>query len=265
MLADFNIARQYTTLDTSSSKQEVGDNSTREHLQHSDDHQEPTQPALLPVGVTESPPTDGVLIGLPPTIFDGDRSQTSYFISQFDLYREINPRHKSMTNPAERVALACNCIRGPKVHDWAADQIDALHEKVFGDANSAPTRADTDEALWHDFIAEFQRVFTDPGAKENAIAELRTPEMTGEDIQDYILAFEGLLMEAGWERDTVETVDYFRDGLPTNLHRHVLNRDHTPVTLDEWESAAQVEVEKTRQNQNLPQTRRKRPARKARA
>ena len=72
-------------------------------------------------------------------------------------------------------------------------------------------------------------------------------------------------MEAGWEQDMVETVDYFRDGLPTNLHRHVLNRDHTPVTLDECESAAQVEVEKTRQNQNLPQTRRKRPARKARA
>ena len=90
MLADLNIARQYTTLDTSCSEQEVGDNSTREHLQHSDDHQEPTQPALPPVGVTESPPTDGVLIGLPPTIFDGDRSQTSDFISQFDLYREIN-------------------------------------------------------------------------------------------------------------------------------------------------------------------------------
>ena len=58
MLAELNIARQYTTSDTSSSEQEVGDNSTREHLQHSDDHQEPIQPALLPVGVTESPPTD---------------------------------------------------------------------------------------------------------------------------------------------------------------------------------------------------------------
>ena len=28
--------------------------------------------------------------------------------------------------------------------------------------------------------------------------------MTGEDIQDYILTFEDLLMEAGWRRDTVE-------------------------------------------------------------
>ena len=168
-----------------------------------------------------------------------------------------------MTNPTERFALACNYIRGPKVDDWVADQVDALQVKVFGDANNVPTHADTDEALWQNFMAEFRRVFTDPGAKEKAIAELRTPEMTGEDIQDYILTFEDLLMEAGWRRDTVETVDYFRDGLPTNLHRHVSNWDHTPVTLDEWELAARVEVERTHRIRALPQTRRRRPARKA--
>ena len=122
-----------------------------------------------------------------------------------------------MTNPAERVALACNYIRGPKVHDWVANQVDALQARVFGDANSAPTHADTDEALWQGFIAEFQRVFTDPGAKDKAIAELRTLQMTGEEIQDYILTFEDLLMEAGWKRDAVETVDYSRQPIYTDI------------------------------------------------
>ena len=44
MLAELNIARQYTTLDTSSSELEIGDNLTREHPQRSDDHQEPPTP-----------------------------------------------------------------------------------------------------------------------------------------------------------------------------------------------------------------------------
>ena len=78
-----------------------------------------------------------------------------------------------------------------------------------------------------------------------AIAELRTLEMTREDIQDYIQTFEGLLRRAGWKRNAVETVDCFRDGLPTNLLRQIRNLDHTPVTSDEWESAARIEVEKT--------------------
>ena len=60
-----------------------------------------------------------------------------------------------MTNPTERFALACNYIRGPKVHDWVADQVDALQVKVFGDANNAPTHADTDEALWQNFRQSF--------------------------------------------------------------------------------------------------------------
>ena len=72
-LLSLRITRQYTTLDTSSPEQEAGNKATREHPQHSDDHQ--LQPAL-PVGVTGtrtgSPPTDGVLNAVPPTICNGE-------------------------------------------------------------------------------------------------------------------------------------------------------------------------------------------------
>jgi hypothetical protein len=39
---------------------------------------------------------------------------------------------------------------------------------------------------------------------------------------------------------------FFRKGLPTNLHRRILDREHIPVSIDEWESTARAEVEKAR-------------------
>ena len=57
-------------------------------------------------------------------------------------------------NPVQRAALALSYTDGPKVDDWVADQ-------VFGDASNTPRHTDTDEALWQDFITEFQRAFAE--------------------------------------------------------------------------------------------------------
>jgi hypothetical protein len=211
--------------------------STTTHPQHMDDHLEPCQPAQLPAGITKDSPTDGELIGIPPEIFDGDRSNTDTFITEFYLFRIINDGNTVMTNPMRRVALALSYIRGPKVDAWVTQQCDALSIKI----NDARTHANTDEALWEDFIAEFKRAFAEP--KWKVLARLDNLRMAGDEIEIYIAKFENLVRRAECNRESRSMVDKFFRGLPADFLRSITNRV-IPDTIDEWQSAARNEVKK---------------------
>jgi hypothetical protein len=210
---------------------------TTTHPQHMDDHLEPRQPAQLPVRISKDSPTDGELIGIPPKTFDGDRSKTDTFITQFYLFRIINDGNTVMTNPMQRVALALSYIRGPKVGAWVAQQCDALSIKN----NDAWTRANMDEALWEDFIAEFKRAFAEP--KWKVIDKLERLQMAGDEVEMYIAKFENLVKRAERERESRSIMDYFVQGLPIDFVESILKWQAIPNTIDEWQSAARNEVE----------------------
>jgi hypothetical protein len=70
-------------------------------------------------------------------LFDGDRSKTDHFITQFHVFCIINNTHAVISNPMQKVVLALTYIRGPKVDDWVSQQFNALSMKVTGDANQA--------------------------------------------------------------------------------------------------------------------------------
>ena len=203
------------------------------------DEVEPHQPPQLPVGITKSSPTNGVLIGVPPTTFDGDRSKGDRFMTQFGLFCIINGSNAAITNPTRRVALALTYIRGPKVDAWVTQQYDSLSIK----ANHARTHSDTDEALWEDFVAEFKRTFAEP--KWEVFDKLKNLQMSGDDIEMYIATFEDLMRRAKCTRESgpISMARYFREGLPTDLVRSIMKRQAIPSTIDEWESAARKEVE----------------------
>jgi hypothetical protein len=201
-------------------------------------HLEPRQPAQLPVGITKNSPTNGDLEGVPPTTFDGDRSKADGFITEFGLFHIINEGNPVIKNPKRRVALALTYIRGPTVDAWVSQQYDALLIK----ANHAPTHADTNEALWEDFIAEFKRTFAEPSWK--VIAKLETLRMAGDDVEMFIANFENLMRRAEYKRESVSMVHYFRQCLPTYLLRSIMKREAIPNTIDEWQSAARMEVKK---------------------
>ena len=201
--------------------------------QDMDDHLESRQPAQPPVvWITEG------LIGVPPTTFDGDRSKADGFITRFGLFRIINHRNPIITNPEQRVALALSYIRGPKVEAWVAQQYDALSIKV----DHAPTHADTNEALWEDFMAEFKRAFAEP--LWEVFARLEKLRMAGDEIEMYIATFENLVKRAKCNRESRSMMDYFLKGLPNDFWRSIMNWPAIPNTIDEWQSAARNEVEK---------------------
>ena len=53
--------------------------------------------------------------------------------------------------------------------------------------------------LFGEFVADFTQAFTDTALSEQAYAALTDLQMKGEDIDDYIATFKGLIVKAGWE------------------------------------------------------------------
>jgi hypothetical protein len=206
--------------------------------QHIDDHLEPHQAVQLPVGITENTPTYRDLEGKPPTTFNGNRSKADRFITQFRLFCIINNGNPIITSPVRRIALALTYIRGPKVEAWVSQQCDALSRK----ANHARTQADMDETLWEDFMAEFKRAFAETSWELRS--RLEALQMAGDDVEMYIATFENLMRREGCKREPVFMVQYFRQGLPTDLAQSILKRGiPRPNTIDEWKSAARKEIE----------------------
>ena len=213
-------------------------------MKRMDDHLEPHQFAQLPFGMNKDSSTNGDLIGIPPTTFDGDRSKAEQFGTQLGIFMTINDRNPVIANPVRRVALVLSYIRGPKVDEWVSQQFNALMTRAFGDDNHASTHTYKDEALWDDFVAEFERAYEEMA--EEVLARLKDLRMTGDDAEMYIATFENLARNAGCKREDPSTVDYFRQGLPTDFKRSIMRRETIPNTIDEWESATRKEVESRR-------------------
>lgn len=208
-------------------------------LQHIDDHLEPRRSAQLPVTITQHSPPNEDLLGVPPTTFDGDRSKMDCFLTEFCIFCILNDGNPVITNPKRKVALALNYIRGPKVAAWVSKQLDALSIK----ANHAPTHADTNEALWEDFQAEFKRAFTEPSWK--VLARLENLQMVEDEVEMYIATFENLVRRAERQRESRSMVDCFLRGLPIDFLQSIVDsQDTIPNTIDKWQSAARQEVQR---------------------
>src|SRR6267142_1188509 len=203
----------------------------------------PQQAVQVPHGTNE------VMEGQSPAIFDGERSKTSQFMTEFQLWWMINNGAEEMNNPFQRIALCLSFIRGPKVDNWVEEKINQLQCAVLGDpANGIlPTHRPTDEALWNSFGADFRAAYQDTAAEENAYAQLKDLYMIEDRIDEYIAHFEVLLVKAGWSRQDKGSVDIFFNGLTRTVQRKILSLYATlPVTLDEWQSAARQIVQRYR-------------------
>jgi hypothetical protein len=71
-------------------------------------------------------------------------------------------------------------------------------------------------------------VFTDAASAEQAYEDLTKLEMKGDDIDEYVAAFERLIIRAGWERTTKGSLEMFKQGLRKGLHYTILERDPMP-------------------------------------
>jgi len=105
---------------------------------------------------------------------------------------------------------------------------------------------DSDERIWNEWVTNFEQAFADTASAEQVYADLTKLEMRGDEIDEYIAAFEHLRLKVGWERGAHGTLEVFKKGLPRRLHWTILQRDPIPVTMDEWIVAARREIRRRR-------------------
>jgi hypothetical protein len=74
-----------------------------------------------------------------------------------------------------------------------------------------------DEAHWQNFKRMFLSAYTDTTKKEDAIQQLLSLKMQGDDLDNYVSTFEHLAQAAGWERDSQGTIFIFKRGLKQGL------------------------------------------------
>ena len=103
-----------------------------------------------------------------------------------------------MKLPANRVALALTYIKGDKVNNWVYRQIELLSTKVDGDGRNRPSHDEDDEDLWTEFVDDFIRAFVHTASKEEAYSKLQQLVMKGLEVDEYVVEFELLALEAGW-------------------------------------------------------------------
>jgi len=167
-------------------------------------------------------PANGALRGLPPPIFDGDRTQSASFLLAFRLYKFTNRGHEAIINPATRTTTALSYIAGPLVEAWKEEQLTLLERNI------AANIPEGDEAHWVTFQTNFVNAFTNTNKKNDAYCELQKLEHR-DDLDTFIARFKQLVTAAELDIDSHGIIELLKQGLKTALVQNVLTaQDYDP-------------------------------------
>jgi hypothetical protein len=133
------------------------------------------------------------LIGREPEIFNGDRTKVETFLTEWNVYRVLNDRTRTMINPLEHTMLFLTYIRGPNIGNWINDQVSVVsrHIRSGGSQNN--------EFIWDTVMQEFVVTFQDLMSQERAESKLKTLQMEGGNLDEYMAEFKRLARLVDYE------------------------------------------------------------------
>ena len=119
---------------------------------------DPPQQETMSVNVTtaapaQNAPSNGGMRGVPPTIFDGNRSHAEDFWGQLRRFKMVNRNHDAMKVPYDRVLTALTYMRGPLINDWVDQQEKRLDKHI--DTSTTNWVSENNEILWTEFETAF--------------------------------------------------------------------------------------------------------------
>jgi hypothetical protein len=205
-------------------------------------------------------PGTNKLVGNPPLIFKGDRTQSEEFITQWEMYEGVNISNNLMRNPYQRLLLFMTYIQGPLVNEWIKSMNAWLRLQI-----TRGGRLTTDKWLWDSTLLSFNRQYADILGQEKARAELdKGFKMEKGDIDAYIAKFEQVVRQAGLDIDQPLVVKKFAKGLPKAMYEFIYTHKK-PQTYEQWRQEAfnaqrtfihlQNNIDKYRSNNPRPQQR----------
>ena len=188
---------------------------------------------LAPLPGPEAPRGSDKLIGNPPSIFNGDKTKSEEFSTQWQLYEGVNMTNNQMRIPFQRAMLFLTYLQGPLVNEWVKAmsawlrlQVTNFHVRLH------------DEWLWESTMQAFNRQFADVLEQEKAKALLRKGfKMEGGDLDAYISKFEQTVRHAGLNHDDPLVLDKFTDKLPVKMYEDIYTHKQ-PRTYEQWRQEA---------------------------
>jgi hypothetical protein len=152
-----------------------------------------------PVGQQAAPPVahGERLMGAPPVHFEGDRTRAEEFIDEVTNHFLLNHQHNPFQSAITRVAYTLSHVKGPQTSTWR-------HNMGVWLANQLDNQDTYDQ-----FIAQFCAQFMDSQKELRARNKLTSLRMTWPHIDQYIVDFEQLIREAGYDKDHPESVQLF--------------------------------------------------------
>lgn len=188
-----------------------------------------------------TPQIGGGLKGIPPSPFTGNRSESAQFKRELLRFIKLNSDHDLIKEYYARILFCLGLFKGPLVQLWV-NEIEDVMERELASTTAGITKNSI--SLWNDFLAAFDRDWTDTLNKEKAYSSLITLKMQPGQLDDYILNFERLAGIAGWSRDAPGTVEFFKRGLVPGLYRACLMGKSIPQTMDQWQTACREETQR---------------------
>jgi hypothetical protein len=156
-----------------------------------------------------------------------------------------------MQNQYQKMMLFLTYIKGDLVRTWVLAASRWLGQEV------AIFHVDQyDPYLWESIEGAFQQQFADTLEKERAQTKLwQGIRMKEGNINEYVVTFDTLVAQAGYEADDAQTLEKFISGLPASLYKTIYQLDD-PQNYEEWQQAAIKRQEKWLHMQSIKQGRR---------
>ena len=150
-------------------------------------------------------------MGQLPPIFDGDRTKAEAFLNSLKAYSHLNHQVPAFQSYLTKIALTLTLIQGLLVQEWTRQMGEWLDNQnaILDD------RRDT----WDQFMRQFLASFTDTQRDQRAWNQLEILRMKWPEIDQYIMDFERLIREAGYQTGTPKSIQMFIKGLPLSKRR----------------------------------------------
>ena len=158
---------------------------------------------------------DAKLGGNPPPEFNGDRSQVSTFMNQFNLYQLANMEAAQMRVLMKCTALLLGFIKGPNIDAWVKLRTDEILRRFNR------TMDQNDEIYWDEVGREFMNTFWDTASRERAEEKLHNLTWTSGDVDTFVAQFRTLANEAEYPLDDCPTISLFASKLPHKMMEHI--------------------------------------------
>jgi len=173
------------------------------------------------------------LEGIHPDKFKGDRSKTRWFLNQFNRFMLINCKANIAKDPISKCIYFMSLLDGEKVNGWVDMAFNWLEE-----IEADPSLIDTFSNPWKMMETKFKVSFTDYAERERTQDQLGKLRMMGDNLDEYLAAFETLGNRAELNPDDPSNLQTFAQGLPRPLADACLAMEN-PDTYEQWRAAAQ--------------------------